>query len=395
MNYLVAVDTFFPDRSSGSARVAWDVSQLMRDRGHKVTIFCRKQKFGDHETSRHDGVDVVRFQLPRTLSVSPGKVRAQIRAGMKTARTRLANTRWDVIHIHLPLQGNIVYALFGPQARYVYTVHSPMILEQQINWSGQGLPGKIKWALGRGQLKRLEGSLLARVDRIHTLSQFTRDKIDGFYGLGENITVIPHWCREDFSREYSKERSRAVLGWPEQAKVLFSVRRLVPRMGLDLAIRAVATLMKSHPDLYFALAGAGPLERDLKQLAGSLGVSDRVWFLGRVDDDTLKRLYEAADVFILPTLALECFGLIVLEALAFGLPVISTDAGAIPELMRPILPNCIVPAGSVSALQDKIRTYLSGGLVIPGSEELQRYVFERFSKSAVAPQLTALLEDWD
>lgn len=394
MNYLVAVGTFFPDRPSGSARVAWDIAQIMRDRGHNVTFFCCKQNPQDEDYVRAKGVSVVRFQLPKTFPIDPLKVWKQITAGLKAAKKYLVGVNWDVVHVHIPLLGNIVYRLPGQEKgpKYICTVHSPSVQEEQINWAAQGLAGKIKWTFGKGQLKKLEGTLLKKAVRIQTLSEFTRESIHKYYGVGNKVTVIPHWCRRDFTRKYLKPEARKLLGWPEKALIVFSVRRLAPRMGLDVAIKAIAPLLKKRNNMYFAIAGVGSMERQLKQLAQSFGTIDKVWFLGQVSDETLKRCYEAADLFVLPTRALECFGLPVLESLAYGLPIISTDAAALPELMGPILPECIVPSGSVEKLREKIQVYLEGRLNLPTPKTLIKYVEEHYGPHVVIPHIVELLE---
>ena len=69
MNYLVAVDTFFCDRPSGSARVAWDIAKVVRDSGHNVTVFCKKSNPSLEDKSENEGVKVVRFEAPKTFSL--------------------------------------------------------------------------------------------------------------------------------------------------------------------------------------------------------------------------------------------------------------------------------------------------------------------------------------
>ena len=110
-----------------------------------------------------------------------------------------------------------------------------------------------------------------------------------------------------------------------------------------------------------------------------------------MDYEQLQRCYEGSDLFVLPTRVLECFGLIVLESLAFGLPIVSTDAGAIPELMQPILPDCIVPAGRADAMQEKVAAWLSGDIIMPTAEAMTRYVRERFSSQAITPQILSFV----
>jgi len=392
MNYLSVVSRHFVDSQGGAPRVAWDMCKIMRDRGHNVTMFCQKTNVTDSETIEIEGIKAVRFEFPKTASLDPFKVKKQTDAGLKVARKHLMNIKWDVVHIHLPIEGRIIFKLLGAGPKYIYTAHSPCILEQRFNWSQEGIQGKIKTLLGTELLKKMEGNLLRNMHCIQTLSEFTRTAIDEIYGIGSNIRVIPHWCRKGFLRQCSKEQARTLLGWPQDAKILFSLRHFGPRYGLDIAIKAVAPLLKEYPDLRFALGGYGPLMRSLKHLARDLVVDEKIWFMGKVSDEVLCQCYEAADVFILPTRALECFGLIVLEAYAYGLPIISSDAGALPELIRPIAPDMIVPAGQIEALQQKIEAFVNGSLNVPAPEAIINYVQKNYSYEVIIPQIVAMLE---
>lgn len=392
MQYLSVVDNFFPDRPSGAGRVAYDTACLMRDRGHVVTLFCRRQSPRAPDVSEEEGIRVVRFDYPAVGSLDPFKLQKQIAAGTAAARRYLAGQKWDIVHLHLAPHGRMVINALGPDQNYIYTAHSPIVDEQIANWADQGIPGKIKRMLGTGTLRRLEEGVLRQVRRIQTLSRFTAGILNERYGIGHKITVIPHWCRPDFFRQHEKSEARRLLGWPLEGCILLSVRRLAPRMGLDNAIEAVAPLVGRDPEVFLMIVGEGPLKTRFQKQVQSLGASGKIRLLGRVSDEVLRLCYEAADLFVLPTRALECFGLPVLESLAFGLPLITTDAAAIPELMNPILPECVVAAGNVDALRQKIRMYLEGKLSLPGSSELVQYVSGRFSLSTVTEQLSQFLE---
>jgi glycosyltransferase involved in cell wall biosynthesis len=101
-------------------------------------------------------------------------------------------------------------------------------------------------------------------------------------------------------------------------------------MGIDLLIRAAAEV----PGLQVVIGGDGPLRGELEALAKSLNVPAR--FLGYVKDEDLPALYRAADLFVLPTRALEGFGLVAIEAMACGTPAMGTPVGAIPEVLGPL-----------------------------------------------------------
>ena len=394
MKYLIAVDDCFLDRPGGMGRVAWDIALLMRDRGHNVAmVAARAQPANDAATVTTElGIRVLRYSRPILPAWYPLRARRTVASAAEAIREHLGREPWDVVHMHSPFTGSGALQALGPGPRYIYTVHSPVVMEQQINWANQGAVGRLKLAFGLGTLRRMEHTVLRAADRIHTLSKYTRNRIEEFYGLGNRVVVIPHWRRPELQRELSKSEARRCLGWPLDETILFTVRKLAPRYGLDVAIRAIAPMAREGACM-FVIAGDGPSRLTLTNLACSLGVAERVRFTGRLDDAQLALAYQAADLFVLPTAALECFGLIVIEALAFGCPIVSTDAGAIPELMQPILPNFTVPAGDRDALESKIRDVLARRITAPPAAVLSAYVERSFGKEHITAQLIGFLED--
>ena len=92
-------------------------------------------------------------------------------------------------------------------------------------------------------------------------------------------------------REISKKEARQRLGWPESDRILFTVRGLGPRYGIDVAIQAVAPLA-AEGRCRFYIGGDGPLRQSFEQLATDLGVADRVCFMGRISDEHLALAYQ-------------------------------------------------------------------------------------------------------
>ena len=363
MNYLVAIDYSFVDRPGGMGRVAWDIAAVMRQRGHHVAMVCMYQDQPDSPPveSEHDGIRVVRYQRSTLPGWCPGRVRQTITAATDVVRALLSDKSWDVVHIHSAFTGSGVHAALGKGPRYVYTVHSPTVLEQEINWATQGLVGRLKLLFGKRAVNRIEGRLLDQCAAIHTLSEFTRRQLERFHGIGQRVTVIPHWRPSGLQRQVSKEEARRRLGWPESERLLSQYGATV-HVTVSMWRSAPWPPLAAQGRCRFYVGGDGPLRHSFEQLAVDLGVADRIQFLGRVSDEELALAYQAADLFLLPTRALECFGLITLEAFSYGCPVLSSDAAAIPETMRPILPDMIVPAGDVAALRQKIDDFISGGL---------------------------------
>jgi len=149
----------------------------------------------------------------------------------------------------------------------------------------------------------------------------------------------------------------------EQDFVLLTVRNLVPRMGLAELIQAVARLRGDIPRLRLLIGGSGVLRSELETQVKALGLDDYVRFLGFVPETLLPDYYRAADLFVLPTAELEGFGLVTIEALASGTPVLGTSVGATDEILDKLDPSLLAAgtgaeslAASIAALYRRFMT---------------------------------------
>src|SRR5439155_3903477 len=131
----------------------------------------------------------------------------------------------------------------------------------------------------------------------------------------------------------------------------------VPRMGPDTLVEATALLAEKGRECRVVIGGEGPERQPLEILALERGISDRVAFLGRISEQQVSDSYAAADCFVLPTRALECFGLIVLEAYASGLPVVGVPVGSIPEVMGPEFSAWIADDNQPVALAQRMEDF--------------------------------------
>jgi glycosyltransferase involved in cell wall biosynthesis len=164
--------------------------------------------------------------------------------------------------------------------------------------------------------------------------------------------------------------------------ILLSVRELRYRYGLDTAIEAVAALPRSSRVKYF-IGGRGESRAALEHLIQQRDAADGIRLIGRLSETDLRLAYQAADLFVLPTRALECFGLIVLEALAADLPVLATRVGALPEILAPILPTHLVPPDDPAALQAAIAHLLPSCNLSKPHQGLSAYVLATFNADKV------------
>ncbi|MHC4308379.1 MAG: glycosyltransferase family 4 protein [Planctomycetota bacterium] len=394
MNYLCAVDSYFHDYPGGAARVALDIALLMREHGHQVTMICKAENDDQQDaltTIEPEGIQILRYKKTNFNNWSPFYVQNQIKTVKEVVNKFLPNIKWDIIHIHSLFTGAGVMEALGDTPHYLYTVHSPVVAEQKINWAHQGFIGKLKLLFGLKILKRLENTILHKASAIHVLSKFTKSQIQYFHGLADKIKIIPHWIQPQYIRTQKKAEARALLDWPQNIPILFTIRNHIPRTGLDIAIDAIAPLAIQKRCI-FIVAGDGPMRTMLQERARNAGAGlAEVVFTGHLPNKKLMLAYQAADLFVLPTIELECFGLIILEALAMGCPIVATKVAAIPELLGPILPDFIVPANNVTAMRTKLQDYLEGKLVVPNQETLSDYVQCRYAKKVISQNIMDLV----
>jgi rhamnosyl/mannosyltransferase len=169
------------------------------------------------------------------------------------------------------------------------------------------------------------------------------------------VVVIPYgialerYRHVDSTRQAAVDRIRRAASGP---RVLF-VGRFVYYKGIHVLIDAMAKCSGT-----LLLVGDGPLEGELRERAAALGLGDRVRFIGRVSDDDLPAFYQAADLFVLPSVAkTEAFGLVQVEAMAAGLPVVSTNLPTgVPWVNQDGVTGLVVPPADVDALARGIRT---------------------------------------
>jgi glycosyltransferase involved in cell wall biosynthesis len=165
-------------------------------------------------------------------------------------------------------------------------------------------------------------------------SGFLRDRAIGFGLQREGLSVVYPPVAGYFARrdEASRIAARAELGLRE-SNILVNVKRLHPLAGQRRLVDAMPAVLRAHPDTRVVICGTGPLRDDLLARAGERGVAGQLTLAGLVDNRTVARYQEAADLFVLPS-ELEAMPTVAVEALASGTPVVSTDNPGGIELQR-------------------------------------------------------------
>jgi phosphatidylinositol alpha-1,6-mannosyltransferase len=220
-------------------------------------------------------------------------------------------------------------------------------------------------------------------------SQFTAEQMIKAQKLqSHRIIVLPPALEPGFTNGAGREPMLLV---PSQSKIILTVGRLIfsePGKGVDMVIRALPKVLGTIPDTYYVVVGDGDYRSSLERLADEMGVRDRVLFVGVIGEDILKAYYSKAHIFALPSRQ-EGFGVVFLEAMAFGKPVIGGNHGGIPEVVKDGVTGFLVEYGNVEALANHLI------LLMHNEEERKRmgeagrqlvnetYTFEHFRQRLV------------
>ncbi|MDQ7779672.1 MAG: glycosyltransferase family 4 protein [Planctomycetota bacterium] len=244
--------------------------------------------------------------------------------------------------------------------------------------------------LGYGLRRNLERQALRKCRAIVVLSDYMRSLLGRVHpGRACPVHVIPGAA--DTARFFpaaDRLEARRRTGVQPETFLLSTVRRLIPRMGIPNLIEAVKTLRARGQAVRLLIGGSGPIEGRLKDLARELNVGDDVGFTGNLGEEQMRNLFAASDLVVVPTLALEGFGLVAVEALACGTPVLGTPVGGIPEVLSPLDRRLVCAGADASSIADGIRFWMER------RDELElirakcrQYVCDRFTWGRAAERI--------
>jgi glycosyltransferase involved in cell wall biosynthesis len=340
-----------------------------------------------------DGVDVVRYRIPRSPFGVGRRPRAEAAAMASAIGNKLSN-KWDIVHGQAPFSALAIERLLPSDrvGRRVYSLHSPASQELVANSFGNGVASYLRGRAAAWILNGAERRALAGADQVHVLSRYCTRLIADIHGgaAAAKVTEIPWFVESETAPKMDRGEARRRLDWAEYDFHVITVRRLVPRMGIDTLVRANA-LLPQPARIWVHIIGDGADRETLEQIAQNGARASWVRFHGRLSETDLDMAYAAADVFVLPTVALEGFGLIILEALARGLQVIGTDVGAIPEVLGKVGLHAIVQPGNPAALAERIQTQSATCDSTERRLALARRVREIFPKEHTLDRFQALL----
>lgn len=341
-----------PPPSGGMAMQTLQLARLLEEAGQQVTVVQTNYPYRPAWTARLKGVRALFRLVPYLWNVWRLCGRVQV--------------------VHLMANSGWSWQLFAAPVLWIgWLRRTPVI----VNYRG----GEAETYL-RKSARWIRPSM-ARAASLVVPSGFLEDVFSRF---GMQPAVIPNIVDLDLFRPAEQQPTH-------QGFTLVITRNLEPIYGLDVAIRAVALARAQAADIRLVIAGSGPQQAELEALVDSLDLGEVVSFCGRLDRQQIVALYQEADAALNPT-RVDNMPNSVLEALACGLPVISTDVGGVPYIVRDGSTALLVRPDDADAMADAIVTLrrdadLRERLSRAGREEVSQYAWDK-----VQPQWLSLYE---
>ncbi|NJL19136.1 MAG: glycosyltransferase family 4 protein [Bdellovibrionaceae bacterium] len=305
MRIAYLYDCVYPYVKGGAEKRLWELALAMRARGHEVHVFGMKSWEGPWDYEK-EGI-YLHGVCPHHELYTPSGRRSvgQVFAFLRGLPFALRHRRFDLIDCNaFPYLPFLVVALYGAMRRI------PVVVTWQEVWGRYWL-GYAGRTLGTAGLL-MERLVMRCARRIVAYTQMVRRDLVAAGVRPERVTVIP--CGFDPGVSAKAPRS------PKRYDVMFA-GRLIREKGADLVIRAVAIARRDFPAITCGIFNDGPERGALESLVVQLGLADTVVFEGGVAYEALLGSMKSAGIFVLPSIR-EGFGIVVIEAMACGLPVI-------------------------------------------------------------------------
>jgi len=374
LRVALCTDYFYPSIGGVQSHVAGLASELER-RGHEVAILTKQLKTDLPNGSlriSHDKIVFIEPIFPLPIIIVPPKpvdVREVIRRGgfemvhahhAFTPTSLLSISAAEKLRIPSILTNHTIF--LAGDARYIW-VPASYVLYPYRRYINKAC---LITAVSRAAAKFIE--------------HFAEDK---------KIVVVPNGVDIELFESVEKKVQPNL---SEKPTILY-VGRLSYRKGLQVLVRAMPFILKEIPNAHLIIAGKGYMDGFIKVLIKSLNLEGNVTMLGFIPDEKLPELYASSSLFVMPSLYCESFGVTLLEAMASGRPVVASNVGGIPEVVKDGVTGLLFKRGDAEDLADKIIKVLSDrSLAQSLASNAKEIVKERYSWPVIADKMEDLYE---
>jgi D-inositol-3-phosphate glycosyltransferase len=361
--------------------------------GHRIDIYTRLGN-GRRQPITHlfENVRLIHLGIPNNADLSRLALYPYLCDFFKSMEDfrSFEGIEYDIIHSHYWLSGRL-----GNWAQKIWDrPHLVMLhtLAAAKNHTGVGQP--------ESELRiAAEKELVTTCHRIVAPTEREKNNLVKYYNVpGEKIGVIPCGVNLNLFRPIQKQIARKRLNLDPDAEILLSVGRFEPLKGIDRILEAITHLHDLKRLQLVIVGGDGedaPATQFLRKKTIDLGIEDKVIFAGRIEQKRLPQYYSSADMLVMAS-HYESFGLVGLEALACGRPVISTPVGAMEDLVRQSRAGQIVSDTLPQSLAKAIRSILTADRLPPADrihESVVKYSWSKIA-SSILNEYEAAMTQW-
>lgn len=349
MKILMLTWEYPPRVVGGIARVVHDLSHRLIKDGHEVTVVTYKE--GNVEDCEDDnGVKVYRVN---NYMINPNNFIdwiMQLNFNLISKATELISKEgpFDVIHAHDWL---VAYAAKTLKDSFKI----PIIATIHATESGRnsGIHDEVQ-----RYINDTEWMLTYEATEVIVNSNYMKSELQRLFGLPyEKINVVPNGITQTnfagYERDYEFRRRFAA----DNEKIILFSGRLVYEKGIQNLIAAMPKILQGYNDAKLVIAGRGGMLDELRAQVDYLGISNKVYFTGYLDHKNLCKMYKCADVSVFPS-TYEPFGIVALEAMLAGVPVVVSDVGGLNEIVEHGVNGMKSYAGNPNSLADSILSLL-------------------------------------
>lgn len=369
-----------------------EVATAFSDRGIATDVFTRRQSPDEPTVESLAELSRVIY-LPAGRSLDKYSLFAEVPAFARRIADFAASEgrTYDLLFSHYWLSGEVA-CLLRPRLApsWAHIAHTLGLVKNRTLAAGARAEPAVRI--------RVEGDIAHQADLLLASTEDERDDLVDLYDADpERVYVVPPGVDLSVFQPLDRSEARRKIGYAEGRLLLF-VGRLERLKGVEIAIRALALLRdRKHDDLRLLILGEDSKDADeseksrLKAIASSLGVRDRVDFLGSVAHHELPHFYSAADVLVMPSYS-ESFGLVGLEAQACGRPVVCSDVTGLRSVVRDEVSGYLVPDHDPAAYAERIGRLLDDPELAQQMGRRGRLLAQRFSWLRTADRLSGLFD---
>lgn len=344
MKILYISDVYFPRINGVSTSIRTFVKQ-MQSLGHEVHLIAP-----DYAASTEDESWIKRIPA-RSIYFDPEDKLMKWGATIQKL-PELRRENYDLIHVHTPFVAHYLGLRLARELKvpYVETYHTFFedYLHHYLPW--------VPKLIARGIARTISKRQCNAVDAIVAPSKPMLDVLRA-YGVKAAAEVIPTGLQEHSFKDADGKAFRIKYGIPLERPMLLFVGRVAFEKNISFLLEMTKVLIEKHPDALLVVAGQGPAEKSLHKLAADLGLDNNIKFIGYLDRNTeLNACYQAADIFVFSSKS-ETQGLVLLEAMAQGTPVVAiAELGTASILIEG--KGALIAADNIEGFADKVHYLL-------------------------------------